>query len=198
MKGRPEDSFLSEFSERFMDHVRQVCTFAKLIPGFKCLHHDDQVTLLKSCVFEVLLVRLAGLFDGQVRGNGHRRYGAGADNFRTWAKVFSHRLPPLCARATFSSPPSFLSHVVDTSSSSWHWQRALTAPRTLPTRPGGLQRLLSAPARVAPLFGRIARRNEQHFFSWSEATKEVHLEHSERYSGRVAPFTQLNDADTPP
>jgi len=63
MKGRPEDSFMEQFSERFMDHVRQVCTFAKLIPGFKCLHHDDQVTLLKSCVFEVLLVRLAGLFD---------------------------------------------------------------------------------------------------------------------------------------
>lgn len=65
MKGRPEDSFMEQFSERFMDHVRQVCTFAKLIPGFKCLHHDDQVTLLKSCVFEVLLVRLAGLFDSQ-------------------------------------------------------------------------------------------------------------------------------------
>ena len=67
MKGRPENSFLEQFSERFMDHVRQVCTFAKLIPGFKCLHHDDQVTLLKSCVFEVLLVRLAGLFENQVR-----------------------------------------------------------------------------------------------------------------------------------
>merc|ERR1719361_2502970 len=65
MKGRPENSFLEQFSERFMYHVRQVCTFAKLIPGFKCLHHDDQVTLLKSCVFEVLLVRLAGLFDSQ-------------------------------------------------------------------------------------------------------------------------------------
>lgn len=69
MKGRPEDSFMEQFSERFMDHVRQVCTFAKLIPGFKCLHHDDQVTLLKSCVFEVLLVRLAGLFDSQVMIN---------------------------------------------------------------------------------------------------------------------------------
>jgi nuclear receptor subfamily 1 group D protein 3 len=65
MKGRPENSFLEQFSERFMDHVRQVCTFAKLVPGFKCLHHDDQVTLLKSCVFEVLLVRLAGLFENQ-------------------------------------------------------------------------------------------------------------------------------------
>ena len=65
-----------------MDHVRQVCTFAKSIPGFKCLHHEvillkvllgfnlslfqDQVSLLKSCVFEVLLVRLSGLFDNQV------------------------------------------------------------------------------------------------------------------------------------
>ena len=66
MKGRPENSFLDQFSERFMDHVRQVCTFAKLVPGFKYLHHDDQVTLLKSCVFEVLLVRLAGLFENQV------------------------------------------------------------------------------------------------------------------------------------
>jgi nuclear receptor subfamily 1 group D protein 3 len=65
MKGRPETSFMDQFSERFMDHVRQVCTFAKLVPGFKCLHHDDQVTLLKSCVFEVLLVRLAGLFENQ-------------------------------------------------------------------------------------------------------------------------------------
>lgn len=44
----------------------QVCTFAKSIPGFKCLHHDDQVCLLKSCIFEVLLVRLSGLFDNQV------------------------------------------------------------------------------------------------------------------------------------
>lgn len=67
MKGRPEQFFLEQFSERFMDHVRQVCTFAKSIPGFKCLHHDDQVSLLKSCVFEVLLVRLSGLFDNQVR-----------------------------------------------------------------------------------------------------------------------------------
>ena len=96
MKGRPEQSFLDQFSERFMNHVRQVCnysqlfpffvilsfakvtsvishiifqvcTFAKSIPGFKCLHHDDQVSLLKSCVFEVLLVRLSGLFDNQVR-----------------------------------------------------------------------------------------------------------------------------------
>jgi len=66
MKGNQESSVLGNFSEIFMDHVRQVCTFAKLIPGFKGLHHDDQVVLLKSCVFEVLLARLAGLFDNQV------------------------------------------------------------------------------------------------------------------------------------
>jgi len=63
--GRPEQFFIDQFSDKFMDHVRQVCTFAKLIPGFKYLHHDDQVSLLKSCVFEVLLVRLSGLFDNQ-------------------------------------------------------------------------------------------------------------------------------------
>lgn len=45
MKGRPEAFFLEQFSEKFMDHVRQVCTFAKSIPGFKCLHHE--VILLK-------------------------------------------------------------------------------------------------------------------------------------------------------
>jgi len=65
MKGRPETFFLEQFSEKFMDHVRQVCSFAKSIPGFKCLHHEDQVSLLKSCVFEVLLVRLSRLFDNQ-------------------------------------------------------------------------------------------------------------------------------------
>ena len=74
MKGRSEDSFLEHFSERFMDHVRQVCTFAKLVPGFKGLHHDDQVTLLKSCVFEVLLVRLSGLFENQVHFLRRHKY----------------------------------------------------------------------------------------------------------------------------
>jgi hypothetical protein len=68
MKGRPESAFLEHFSDKFMDHIRQVCTFAKLVPGFRYLHHDDQVALLKSCVFEVLLMRLAGLFDNQVMG----------------------------------------------------------------------------------------------------------------------------------
>lgn len=39
--------------------------FAKRIPGFSLLPQDDQVTLLKAGVFEVLLVRLACMFDSQ-------------------------------------------------------------------------------------------------------------------------------------
>lgn len=39
--------------------------FAKRIPGFSLLAQDDQVTLLKAGVFEVLLVRLACMFDAQ-------------------------------------------------------------------------------------------------------------------------------------
>ena len=37
----------------------------KRIPGFAMLSQDDQVTLLKAGVFEVLLVRLACMFDSQ-------------------------------------------------------------------------------------------------------------------------------------
>jgi nuclear receptor subfamily 1 group D protein 3 len=67
MKGNLEDSVLDQSSEHFMEHVRQVCSFAKLVPGFKRLAHEDQVTLLKACIFEVLLVRLSGYFADQVR-----------------------------------------------------------------------------------------------------------------------------------
>lgn len=37
--------------------------FAKRLPGFALLAEDDKVTLLKPGVFEVLLVRLAAMFD---------------------------------------------------------------------------------------------------------------------------------------
>lgn len=66
MKGHPGHFLTEQYSEKFMDHVRQVCTFAKLIPGFKCLDRDDQVTLLKLCIFEVLFVRMSGLFENEV------------------------------------------------------------------------------------------------------------------------------------
>ncbi|CAG0883526.1 unnamed protein product [Cyprideis torosa] len=57
--------FVEDFSERFSPAIRGVVEFAKRIPGFSILPQDDQVTLLKAGVFEVLLVRLACMFDSQ-------------------------------------------------------------------------------------------------------------------------------------
>jgi len=56
---------LEDFSERFSPAIRGVVEFAKRVPGFSLLSQDDQVTLLKAGVFEVLLVRLACMFDSQ-------------------------------------------------------------------------------------------------------------------------------------
>ncbi|RWS12475.1 Nuclear hormone receptor E75-like protein [Dinothrombium tinctorium] len=56
---------LEDFSERFSPAIRGVVEFAKRIPGFGMLSQDDQVTLLKAGVFEVLLVRLACMFDSK-------------------------------------------------------------------------------------------------------------------------------------
>ncbi|KFM60432.1 Nuclear hormone receptor E75, partial [Stegodyphus mimosarum] len=57
--------YMEDFSERFSPAIRGVVEFAKRIPGFGFLSQDDQVTLLKAGVFEVLLVRLACMFDSQ-------------------------------------------------------------------------------------------------------------------------------------
>nr|KAG5713450.1 hypothetical protein BaRGS_024998 [Batillaria attramentaria] len=58
-------SDLNDFSESFTPAIKSVVDFAKGIPGFILLNQDDQVTLLKAGTFEVLLVRLACLFDPQ-------------------------------------------------------------------------------------------------------------------------------------
>ncbi|KAG8236917.1 hypothetical protein J437_LFUL017165, partial [Ladona fulva] len=63
--GRGEDTVLQDFSQRFSPAIRGVVEFAKRIPGFALLSQSDQVTLLKAGVFEVLLLRLACLFDAQ-------------------------------------------------------------------------------------------------------------------------------------
>ncbi|XP_018317589.1 ecdysone-induced protein 75 isoform X1 [Mycetomoellerius zeteki] len=60
-----QQELLQDFSKRFSPAIRGVVEFAKRIPGFNLLAQDDQVTLLKAGVFEVLLVRLACMFDGQ-------------------------------------------------------------------------------------------------------------------------------------
>lgn len=61
-----QQELLQDFSKRFSPAIRGVVEFAKRIPGFALLAQDDQVTLLKAGVFEVLLVRLACMFDAQV------------------------------------------------------------------------------------------------------------------------------------
>ncbi|XP_052237531.1 uncharacterized protein LOC127848901 isoform X1 [Dreissena polymorpha] len=53
----------TDFSEFFAPAIKSVVDFAKAIPGFLLLNQDDQITLLKAATFEVLLVRLACLFD---------------------------------------------------------------------------------------------------------------------------------------
>ncbi|XP_008547997.1 nuclear hormone receptor E75 isoform X2 [Microplitis demolitor] len=60
-----QQELLQDFSKRFSPAIRGVVEFAKRIPGFNLLAQDDQVTLLKAGVFEVLLVRLACMFDAQ-------------------------------------------------------------------------------------------------------------------------------------
>nr|ATY36241.1 ecdysone-inducible protein E75 [Laodelphax striatellus] len=60
-----QQELLQDFSKRFSPAIRGVVEFAKRIPGFSFLAQDDQVTLLKAGVFEVLLVRLACMFDSQ-------------------------------------------------------------------------------------------------------------------------------------
>uniref|UniRef100_A0A0A9YJ66 Ecdysone-inducible protein E75 n=1 Tax=Lygus hesperus TaxID=30085 RepID=A0A0A9YJ66_LYGHE len=60
-----QQELLQDFSKRFSPAIRGVVEFAKQIPGFSLLSQDDQVTLLKAGVFEVLLVRLACMFDTQ-------------------------------------------------------------------------------------------------------------------------------------
>ena len=61
-----QQQLVQDFSERFVPAIRDVVEFAKRLPGFSLLCEDDKVTLLKPSVFEVLLVRLAAMFDSQV------------------------------------------------------------------------------------------------------------------------------------
>lgn len=68
-----QQQLLQDFSERFLPAIRDVVEFAKRLPGFTLLAEDDKVTLLKPGVFEVLLVRLAAMFDSQVNKKKTKR-----------------------------------------------------------------------------------------------------------------------------
>ncbi|KAF7662273.1 hypothetical protein LDENG_00239190 [Lucifuga dentata] len=60
---KPSQEIWEEFSMSFTPAVREVVEFAKRIPGFRDLSEHDQVSLLKAGTFEVLMVRLASLFN---------------------------------------------------------------------------------------------------------------------------------------
>ncbi|XP_041701492.1 nuclear receptor subfamily 1 group D member 1 [Coregonus clupeaformis] len=55
------------FSQCFTPAVREVVEFAKGIPGFQDLSQHDQVMLLKSGTFQVLMVRFCTLFNPEER-----------------------------------------------------------------------------------------------------------------------------------
>lgn len=55
------------FSQCFTPAVKEVVEFAKGIPGFQELSQQDQVMLLKSGTFQVLMVRFCTLFNAQER-----------------------------------------------------------------------------------------------------------------------------------
>ncbi|XP_053509161.1 nuclear receptor subfamily 1 group D member 2 [Ictalurus furcatus] len=55
------------FSQCFSPAVRDVVEFSRSIPGFHTLSQDDQIRLLKSGTFQVLMVRFCSLFDAKQR-----------------------------------------------------------------------------------------------------------------------------------
>lgn len=54
-------------AEKFSPAIRGVVNFARQIPGFQIFAQEDQITLLKAGVFEVLLLRLLPLFHPTTR-----------------------------------------------------------------------------------------------------------------------------------
>ncbi|XP_077583283.1 nuclear receptor subfamily 1 group D member 1-like [Stigmatopora nigra] len=60
---RSSQEMWESFSQCFTPAVKEVVEFAKSIPGFQTLTQQDQVMLLKSGTFQVLMVRFCSLFD---------------------------------------------------------------------------------------------------------------------------------------
>lgn len=65
--GRSSQEVWESFSQCFTPAVKEVVEFAKSIPGFQTLSQHDQVMLLKSGTFQVLMVRFCSLFDPKER-----------------------------------------------------------------------------------------------------------------------------------
>ncbi|XP_061641286.1 nuclear receptor subfamily 1, group D, member 4b isoform X2 [Phyllopteryx taeniolatus] len=64
---RSSQEVWESFSQCFTPAVKEVVEFAKSIPGFQTLSQQDQVMLLKSGTFQVLMVRFCSLFDPKER-----------------------------------------------------------------------------------------------------------------------------------
>ncbi|KAK1901591.1 Nuclear receptor subfamily 1 group D member 2 [Dissostichus eleginoides] len=64
---RSSQEVWESFSQCFTPAVKEVVEFAKSIPGFQSLSQHDQVMLLKSGTFQVLMVRFSSLFDPKQR-----------------------------------------------------------------------------------------------------------------------------------
>ncbi|MED6244077.1 hypothetical protein ATANTOWER_013562 [Ataeniobius toweri] len=60
---RSSQEVWESFSQCFTPAVKEVVEFAKSIPGFQTLSQHDQVMLLKSGTFQVLMVRFCSLFE---------------------------------------------------------------------------------------------------------------------------------------
>ncbi|KAM4610874.1 nuclear receptor subfamily 1, group D, member 4a [Polymixia lowei] len=64
---RTSQQIWEAFSQCFTPAVKEVVEFAKGIPGFQQLSQQDQVMLLKSGTFQVLMVRFCTLFNAEER-----------------------------------------------------------------------------------------------------------------------------------
>ncbi|XP_008286517.1 nuclear receptor subfamily 1, group D, member 4a isoform X2 [Stegastes partitus] len=64
---RSSQEIWESFSQCFTPAVKEVVEFAKGIPGFQELSQQDQVMLLKSGTFQVLMVRFCSLFNAEDR-----------------------------------------------------------------------------------------------------------------------------------
>ncbi|XP_071792417.1 thyroid hormone receptor alpha-like [Asterias amurensis] len=62
-KAEDERSALQNLAEIMTPSIVKVVEFAKRVPGFKELDHEDQVLLLKSCCMEIMCLRIAQKYD---------------------------------------------------------------------------------------------------------------------------------------
>ncbi|XP_022102175.1 thyroid hormone receptor beta-A-like [Acanthaster planci] len=62
-KAEDDKSALLNLAEIMTPSIVKVVEFAKRVPGFKELDHEDQVLLLKSCCMEIMCLRIAQKYD---------------------------------------------------------------------------------------------------------------------------------------